>query len=387
MFCNTWQLGGPSLQPALEKLLGTWVGVFPQPVLNDVHARLAQMRAAVPLQQQQQQQPNGYGGPFASYGGQPMDQYAQQQPMRMMQDPRLAPGGQYPQLPPQQQPMYGMQQQQQAPPYYGPPGQAPVAQPSPGYGAPYSTLPPQQPAPAYGYAHQAPGQPQPLYPQPQQAYSQTVQGGALAAGAGLQQQQLPDLLSSLVNAGLLLSTAAPGAAAAVQPAGSLPTTPPHAVTASPTPEQSSLEFSPDRIKVQDLRTQLCAPRPLPWMAPAIPVVLFACASCMCSCPVTPLHVPWLCFEPSSTAGVPLGAMPAHADHDPEAMPRESMLGQSALCIVVALLLRNPVRAAIQEPLIVAERQAGRCQTSMAAKSGAAAVCHTSYPAGPALAGC
>ena len=259
MFCNTWQLGGPSLQPALEKLLGTWVGVFPQPVLNDVHARLAQMRAAVPLQQQQQQQPNGYGGPFASYGGQPMDQYAQQQPMRMMQDPRLAPGGQYPQLPPQQQPMYGMQQQQQAPPYYGPPGQAPVAQPSPGYGAPYSTLPPQQPAPAYGYAHQAPGQPQPLYPQPQQAYSQTVQGGALAAGAGLQQQQLPDLLSSLVNAGLLLSTAALGAAAVVQPAGSLPTTPPHAVTASPTPEQSSLEFTPDRIKVQDLRTQLFAP--------------------------------------------------------------------------------------------------------------------------------
>eukprot|EP00887_Chlorella_sp_A99_P007891 scaffold20.g7891.t1 len=216
VFCNTWQLGGPSLQPALEKLLGTWVGVFPQPALNDAHARLAQMRAAAP---------SGYGGYSALAPA-----YAPA-PAPMVQDPRLV-GVQYP----QQQP-YAQQPYQQPAPAYGA-GGWPYGGGAAG-AAPYAQPPPAQPPP-YGYA-----QPPPAYQAP---YGQPAAPAPLPA---LQQPQLaaplPELLNSLVTAGLL-----PGASTlAPQQSSSVPATPPYAgaTTASPAPEQPpSVEFTPERIK-------------------------------------------------------------------------------------------------------------------------------------------
>lgn len=73
---NVWSYGGPTLHKALDKLLATWKGVFPQPVLDMIAG--AKMAAVQPVQ---------YGAPSSG------------QLKPMMPDPRLSYGSGVPQQP------------------------------------------------------------------------------------------------------------------------------------------------------------------------------------------------------------------------------------------------------------------------------------------------
>lgn len=46
---NAWKFGGPGLRRPLEKLLATWTGVFPYPVLDEIRAAMATTPAAYGL--------------------------------------------------------------------------------------------------------------------------------------------------------------------------------------------------------------------------------------------------------------------------------------------------------------------------------------------------
>ena len=214
----TWFAGAPGLHRPLDKLLGTWAGVFPQALLADIQARVAAARAAAapPPALQPTLQPPGYG----AGGG-----YGQAAPPPMAADPRLAQQQQQ-QQPVPMQPMQAAlyPQPQVAPPAYGgyaqPPMQAPLNYP-------------QQ------YAATAAD---PLALPPQQA----------AAPAAAQQASVPDLLASLMSAGLL---AAPGAAPAAAAPGPELTgnAVPAAAAARATPEReqpATTTFTPERLKVQ-----------------------------------------------------------------------------------------------------------------------------------------
>ena len=73
---NVWSYGGPTLHKALDKLLATWKGVFPQPVLDMIAG--AKMAPVQPVQ---------YSGPASG------------QLKPMMPDPRLSYGSGVPQQP------------------------------------------------------------------------------------------------------------------------------------------------------------------------------------------------------------------------------------------------------------------------------------------------
>ncbi|EFN55776.1 hypothetical protein CHLNCDRAFT_145220 [Chlorella variabilis] len=242
-YMSTWQHGGAGLHRPLDKLLGTWSGVFPTPVLNDIYGRLAALRAAqAPLHVQQPAAaaaPNGYGGGGGGgFGYAPLVAAPTLgppvQPMQpMAADPRLV------QMQPPQQPGgggYG----QAAGPYQQQAG-----------GAPYDAYPGPAPQPAYYQQQQ-----QPVYQQPPAAAPLQQQAGP--------QVSVPDLLSSLMDAGLLSAPGMqPGAAAqplasggsgllATPPyAAAVTATPPYAPAATATPEReqpASTRFTPERIK-------------------------------------------------------------------------------------------------------------------------------------------
>lgn len=208
-FMSAWQAGGPGLHRPLDKLLGTWTAVYPQALLADIQARVAASRAGAAAAVVQPP-----AGGFATAGG--GFGFAPTAPLApMVPDPRLA------------------QQQQQQAYVQAPAFQQQPMQPMGGYGA----APMQQQQPMQPAYYQQPAAQQPLM-QPQ-----AVQQPA----AALQQVNVPDLLSSLMDAGLL---AAPGAA---QPAAPLlsHSTPPYvsAATATPDREQpASTKLTPDRIK-------------------------------------------------------------------------------------------------------------------------------------------
>ena len=225
---SAWQQGGPGLHRPLDKLLATWTPVFPQAVLAEIQSRVAAVRAAqAPLQVQPPAMANGYGG-GGGYGYVPV-----------VEVPALG-----------QQPGYSMQQQ----------AGVPYAQQQAGYGG--------FQAPAY--QQQQPQmqmqQPQPHYQHQQQQYPQQYQQQTQQG----QQVSVPDLLSSLMNAGLLQPAGAPlvqgggsGVLATPPHTGGATATPPYvgaaAAAAAPEREQpASSSFTPDRIKVQ---TQLGAGRP------------------------------------------------------------------------------------------------------------------------------
>jgi hypothetical protein len=253
-FVSAWQQGGPGLHRPLDKLLATWTPVFPQAVLAEIQSRVAAVRAAqAPLQVQPPAMANGYGG-GGGYGYVPV-----------VEVPALG-----------QQPGYSMQQQ----------AGVPYAQQQAGYGG--------FQAPAY--QQQQPQmqmqQPQPHYQHQQQQYPQQYQQQPQQA----QQVSVPDLLSSLMNAGLLQPAGAPLAAGSgsgvlsTPPYAGRPTaTPPYvgaaAGTAAPEREQpASSSFTPDRIKVQ---TQLGAGRPA--RRPAQPLFSYRClplSLIMWTCPTT-----------------------------------------------------------------------------------------------------
>jgi hypothetical protein len=135
---GTWQCGVPSLQRSVDKLVGTWAGVFPQPLLDSIAAQLVVLRA-----QQQAQQPYLAAAPsYATYAA-PAPALAQPP---MYADTRLQsyPGA------PQPQQQYPLPQQ---PGYYGQP-------------------PPQQPAPIYAPPAPSYAQPAPIYAPPAPAYAQ-----------------------------------------------------------------------------------------------------------------------------------------------------------------------------------------------------------------------
>jgi hypothetical protein len=73
---NVWSYGGPTLHKALDKLLATWKGVFPQPVLDKIAG--AKMAAVQHVQ---------YSAPASG------------QLKPMMPDPRLSYGSGVPQQP------------------------------------------------------------------------------------------------------------------------------------------------------------------------------------------------------------------------------------------------------------------------------------------------
>ncbi|KAI7842625.1 hypothetical protein COHA_003729 [Chlorella ohadii] len=210
-FMSAWQAGGPGLHRPLDKLLGTWTGVYPQALLADIQGRVAAARAAAAAVQQ----PSAASG-FVAGGGFGFAPTAPLAPM--VPDPRLAQQSQFQQQ--QQQPAFGAAQQSyvQAPAY--------AQQAAGGYAAPM----------------------QPAFCQQPQAQQPMMQPQAVhQPAAALQQVSVPDLLSSLVDAGLL---AAPGAA---QPVAPLPlhSTPPYASAATATPEReqpASTKLTPDRIK-------------------------------------------------------------------------------------------------------------------------------------------
>lgn len=201
---STWH-AGRSLHRSLDKLLSTWVGIFPQPVLDEIAAQLAAARAAAAPAYVQP--PAGYGFPAAA------------------PQPQLGFGG--------------------APaaaavlPYQQPPLQQ---APGPGLGG-FPAGPPVQPGPYL----------QPVLQQQQlQPYA--------AAPPQAQQVNVSDLLSSLVNAGLLSAPVARPAAPA--PAAGVGAPEPHHAagngrqqSASPAPveqreQPATTKFIPERLKVQ-----------------------------------------------------------------------------------------------------------------------------------------
>lgn len=290
---STWQHGGAGLHRPLDKLLGTWSGVFPTPVLNDIYGRLAALRAAqAPLHVQQPAAaaaPNGYGGGGGGgFGYAPLVAAPTLgppvQPMQpMAADPRLV------QMQPPQQPGgggYG----QAAGPYQQQAG-----------GAPYDAYPGPAPQPAYYQQQQ-----QPVYQQPPAAAPLQQQAGP--------QVSVPDLLSSLMDAGLLSAPGMqPGAAAqplasggsgllATPPyAAAVTATPPYAPAATATPEReqpASTRFTPERIKVQS-QAGVCRPalhRPAcPAAAPTIFSPLFGACLCLSLRHPSITIVPLLCL--------------------------------------------------------------------------------------------
>jgi hypothetical protein len=215
MFGSAWTMGAPGLHRPLEKLLGTWRGVFPAATLEAVRARMA--------------------APGAQYAGSNGHHPAQAAgPIPMTLDPRLAGAGQgaYPQPPPQQQQPYGAYDYGAAPPAYG---AYPPQQPMPAYGAP-----PAFDLGGYPVAAAAP----PSYQQQQQPLAQPAlqQQGPPAAAA-----PLPDLLSSLLTSGLLTAPGGPPAAAA--PPAARPLKRGRGGPAAAVGFPASVEFSADRIKV------------------------------------------------------------------------------------------------------------------------------------------
>lgn len=74
---NVWSYGGPTLHKALDKLLATWSGVFPQPVLDTIASGKSQRMATM--------QPVQYQAPVSG------------QLKPMMPDPRLSYGSGVPQ--------------------------------------------------------------------------------------------------------------------------------------------------------------------------------------------------------------------------------------------------------------------------------------------------
>ena len=239
---SAWEAGGPGLHRPLDKLLGTWTGVYPQALLADIQGRVAAARAgaaAVVVQPP--------AGGFATAGG--GFGFAPTAPMApMVPDPRLA-----------------QQQQHQQAYVQAPAFQQQPMQPMGGYAA----APMQQQQPMQPAYYQQPAAQQPLV-QPQ-----AVQQPA----AALQQVNVPDLLSSLMDAGLL---AAPGAA---QPAAPLlsHSTPPYASTATATPEReqpASTKLTPDRIKVHVGR-----PRRPHYFAPGPPTPTMPNPTISCHCTV------------------------------------------------------------------------------------------------------
>lgn len=244
-FMSAWQAGGPGLHRPLDKLLGTWTAVYPQALLADIQARVAASRAGAAAAVVQPP-----AGGFATAGG--GFGFAPTAPLApMVPDPRLA------------------QQQQQQAYVQAPAFQQQPMQPMGGYGA----APMQQQQPMQPAYYQQPAAQQPLM-QPQ-----AVQQPA----AALQQVNVPDLLSSLMDAGLL---AAPGAA---QPAAPLlsHSTPPYvsAATATPDREQpASTKLTPDRIKVhvgRRRRLHYFAPGP---PTPTMPNPLFLATALCTTCP-------------------------------------------------------------------------------------------------------
>jgi hypothetical protein len=219
VYVTAWQQGGSGLHRPLDKLLGTWSGVFPNAVLSDIHGRIAALRAAQAAQQVQAAAAmNGYGG--GAYG------YGAMVPAPMATDPRLAP----------------FQKQNAA-------------------AASYASYPAQQPS----YYQQAPPQPALYHQQQQQPAAAPLQQHEQT----LQQQQPPqvnvtDLLASLMDAGLLAGpNGHPGAAQMASGGSGLLSTPPYvaagtaappyaaATTATPEREQpASTRFATERIKVQ-----------------------------------------------------------------------------------------------------------------------------------------
>ncbi|KAI3437904.1 hypothetical protein D9Q98_000349 [Chlorella vulgaris] len=217
VYVTAWQQGGSGLHRPLDKLLGTWSGVFPNAVLSDIHGRIAALRAAQAAQQVQAAAAmNGYGG--GAYG------YGAMVPAPMATDPRLAP----------------FQKQNAA-------------------AASYASYPAQQPS----YYQQAPPQPALYHQQQQQPAAAPLQQHEQT----LQQQQPPqvnvtDLLASLMDAGLLAGpNGHPGAAQMASGGSGLLSTPPYvaagtaappyaaATTATPEREQpASTRFATERIK-------------------------------------------------------------------------------------------------------------------------------------------
>lgn len=211
---SAWQLGGPGLHRPLDKLLGTWSGVFPSPLLADIHGRVAALRAAhAPQLLQPAPVPmNGIGSaPGFGYGALAPVQALGPPPMAA--DPRLA-----------------LQS-------------------------------------AAAYSHHAAPHP-PGYQQPPSQYQQASAAAPMhAAQPAASRVDVNGLLASLVDSGLL---AAPGAQHSAAAAGFEPpphqgsgllatpqyvvaTTPPHAPAARATPEReqpASTHFTPDRLKVQ-----------------------------------------------------------------------------------------------------------------------------------------
>ena len=215
---SAWQAGGPGLHRPLDKLLGTWAGVYPPALLADIQGRLAAAHAAAAPVAVQQPAPMGaFGG--GGYG------FAATAPVApMVPDPRLVQQQQQ-----QQQPGYGMAPQ--------PFAQAPA----------YPQQPVQQQPPFGGYAA-------PMQPMQPAAFQPPPPQYAAAPAMQAQQVSVPDLLSSLMDAGLLAapSAAQPAAAGPLGHSGSgaLHSTPPYAPAAFQEREQpASTKFTPDRIKV------------------------------------------------------------------------------------------------------------------------------------------
>lgn len=247
---STWH-AGRSLHKALDKLLATWANIFPQLVLDDIGAQLAAARAAdAPAQVQP---PAGFGflQPQLGYGG---------MPAAMLQQPAAAAAALYPQ-----------------------PGTA-VA----GYQQPTAFQ-------LLGGFPAAPGlQPMP-YQQP--PLEQQLQQPHAAAPPQAQQINVADLLSSLMNAGLLTApVVAPAASAPAAGAGGDVAAPGlrhgnggdggRQLSASPAPSEqheqpATTKFIPERLKVQSdtsAGVRALGGAPAPCSAPCLCATYFPPAS-------------------------------------------------------------------------------------------------------------
>lgn len=319
---SAWQAGGPGLHRPLDKLLGTWTGVYPQAVLADIQSRVAAARAAAAAAAVQA--PAAAGG-FAANGGYGFAPTAPVAPM--VADPRLAQQQQFQQQQ-QQQPAFGAAPQPyvQAPAY---PQQA--VQPMGGYAAPMQQQP-MQPT----FYQQPPAQQQPMM-QPQ----------AVQQPAAVQQQvNVPDLLSSLMNAGLL---SAPGAAPPAAPLQQH-STPPYAsaaVTATPEREQpASTKLTPDRIKVLVGR-----PRRPHYFASGPPKPHYAQPTITCQCTVYNLPCMRVCgrctpgIHPSVAHPCPMPYMAPWVQ--PARAVRDIRLSSArAVALQLQLLRGNPASVAL-----------------------------------------
>lgn len=344
VFGAVWSSAMQDKRTSLSKLFNTWTGVFPQPVIDQVAARMvstsqAAMPAVAPLtmgtttilvqqpqqaatgyvlasggapvqavvlapaQQQPQQQFGGYG--YSSGGAVAM---APQQPMHMQQPQQQNQLYFGQQQPAAQVPMYaagpgGGQQQQpgypprhQSPMHAGLPSAPPAGPPQYGGSNGYAPVSPphawqqQQPPPQVGYSRRSPS---PMPPQHQQPQHPGYGGAAHRSPARQQQQPAPapaqPQMTSQAISSLLASLAKTGVLAAASQAAS-----PEA-----DPALRTTEFSPAFLKVAAPPLMLACMtrlRLLACISPAMHVCLRAACHVLCM---------FACMH--AAAGIPLAS--------------------------------------------------------------------------------